>query len=66
MKTIPKTMKAIILKANGDYEQLQYVEDYNVPTPKENEVLIQIKAAAIKLEKDYGIILSTTLLTNLF
>ena len=47
MNKIPKTMKAIILKANGDYEQLQYVEDYNVPTPKENEVLIQIKAAAI-------------------
>ena len=47
MNKIPKTMKAIILKANGDYEQLQYVEDYNVPTPKENEVLIQIKAAGI-------------------
>ena len=47
MNKIPKTMKAIILKANGDYEQLQYVQNYKVPTPKKNEVLIQIKAAGI-------------------
>ena len=47
MNKIPKTMKAIILKANGDYEQLQYVQNYKVPTPKDNEVLIQIKAAGI-------------------
>lgn len=38
MKTIPKTMNAVILKAYGDYEQLEYVKNYKTPTPKENEV----------------------------
>ena len=47
MKTIPKIMSAILLNANGDYDQLEYVENYKTPTPKENEVLIQVKAAAV-------------------
>jgi len=47
MKTIPKTMSAVILKKNGDYEELEYVNNYQTPIPKENEVLIEIKAAAI-------------------
>lgn len=40
-------MHAVILKANGDYNQLEYVQNFKTPKPKENEVLIQIKAAAV-------------------
>ena len=47
MKTISQTMKAVILKANGDYNQLEFIENYQTPTPKENEVLIKVKAAGI-------------------
>ena len=47
MKIIPKTMNAILMNGNGDYNQLEYVTNYKTPTPKENEVLIQIKAAAV-------------------
>ena len=47
MKIISKTMKAIILKANGDYDKLEYVTNYPIPTPKENEVLIRVKAAGV-------------------
>jgi len=47
MNTIPKTMHAVILKDNGDYEQLEYVENFKTPIPKDNEVLIQVKAAAV-------------------
>ena len=47
MNPNPKTMKAIILKANGDYDQLEYVKNYTCPIPKDNEVLIEVKAAAV-------------------
>ena len=47
MKTIPKTMKAIILKANGDYDQLEYIKNYTCPISKDNEVLIEVKAAGV-------------------
>lgn len=47
MNNIPKTMSAVILKGNGDYDQLEYVNDFETPTPKENEVLIEVKAAGV-------------------
>ena len=47
MKTIPKTMKAIILKGHGDFDKLEYVNDFTTPKPKDNEVLIEVKAAAV-------------------
>lgn len=47
MNNIPKTMSAVILKANGDYDQLEYVNDFETPIPKENEVLIEVKAAGV-------------------
>ncbi|WP_331775828.1 alcohol dehydrogenase family protein [Sulfurospirillum sp. 1612] len=47
MQTIPKTMKAIILKGHGDYDQLSLKHDYPTPKPKANEVLIQVKAAGV-------------------
>lgn len=47
MKTIPEKMNAMILKGNGDYEQLEYVKDFKTPKPKENEVLIEVEVAGI-------------------
>ena len=47
MKMIPKTMTAVLLKANGDYDQLEYVKDYKTPEVKENEVLIEVRAAGV-------------------
>jgi NADPH:quinone reductase-like Zn-dependent oxidoreductase len=47
MQIIPKTMTAVILTANGDSDKLEYVNDYKTPIPKENEVLIEVKAAGV-------------------
>lgn len=47
MNTISKTMTAVLLKANGDYDQLEYVKDYKTPEAKENEVLIEVRAAGV-------------------
>ena len=47
MTKIPKTMNAVILTANGDYDKLEYVEDFQIPNPKDNEVLIEVKAAGV-------------------
>ena len=47
MNKIPKTMNAVLMTANGDYDKLKYVTNYETPSPKENEVLIQIKAAGV-------------------
>lgn len=40
-------MDAVVLKGNGGYDNLEYVTDFKTPIPKENEVLIEVKAAAI-------------------
>lgn len=45
--TIEKTMPAIILKGHGDYKQLEYIKNFKTPSLKENEVLIEVKAAGI-------------------
>jgi len=42
--TIPKTMKAAVLFGEGD---MRLVEDYPVPEPGPNEVLIRVQACAI-------------------
>jgi NADPH:quinone reductase-like Zn-dependent oxidoreductase len=47
MKNIPKTMPAIIMKGNGDFDQLEYVQDYPTPQLRENEVLVEVKAAGV-------------------
>jgi len=41
---VPKTMKAAVLFGEGD---LRLVDDYQVPQPEENEVLIKVAACAI-------------------
>ena len=40
-------MKAVLLTAFGGPENLKYVEDYPKPKPKENEVLVRVKAVAL-------------------
>jgi NADPH:quinone reductase-like Zn-dependent oxidoreductase len=47
MKLIPKQMNAVLLKAHGDFEQLEYSTNVAIPTPKENEVLVRVKAAGV-------------------
>ena len=47
MNTIPKTMNAILMNGNSDYDQLEYVTDYKTPIPEDNEVLIEVKAAGV-------------------
>lgn len=40
-------MHAVLLKAHGGYEQLEYREDVPVPQPQAGEVLIRIAAAGV-------------------
>jgi NADPH:quinone reductase-like Zn-dependent oxidoreductase len=40
-------MKAVLLKAHGGAEQLEYREDVPVPSPASGEVLVRIRAAAV-------------------
>jgi NADPH:quinone reductase-like Zn-dependent oxidoreductase len=40
-------MKAVLLKGNGGFDQLEHREDVPVPIPAEGEVLIQVGAAGI-------------------
>ncbi len=41
------SMKAVILTNFGGIENLKFVEDFPKPQPKENEVLIRVKAVAL-------------------
>ena len=45
--SLPKTMKAVLLKGYGGFDQLEYREDVPVPKPGTGEVLIQVGAAGI-------------------
>lgn len=47
MPNIPNTMNAVILNAFGDYDTLEYTENFPTPKPKENEVLVEVKAAGV-------------------
>jgi len=47
MTTIPRTMKAVLLKGHGGFEQLEYRDDVPVPLPKTGEVLIRVSAAGV-------------------
>ena len=44
---IPKLMHAILLTGHGEIEKLEYRSDVEVPVPKDDEVLINVKAAGI-------------------
>ena len=45
--SIPKLMDAVVLTDHGGMEKLEYRSDVEVPTPKNDEVLINVKAAGI-------------------
>ncbi|HXQ40521.1 MAG TPA: alcohol dehydrogenase family protein [Candidatus Udaeobacter sp.] len=47
MNAIPKTMKAVLLKGHGGFDQLEYRDDVPVPRPKRGEVLIRVGAAGV-------------------
>ena len=40
-------MAAVVLTDHGGMEKLEYRSDVEVPTPKDDEVLINVKAAGI-------------------
>ncbi len=42
-----KTMRAVLLKGHGGFDQLEYREDVPVPVPRDGEVLIKVGAAGI-------------------
>jgi len=44
---VPKQMHAVLLTGHGGLEKLDYRTDVSVPTPKNDEVLINVKAAGI-------------------
>jgi len=45
--SIPKLMHAVLLTSHGGMDKLEYRSDVNVPVPKEDEVLINVKGAGI-------------------
>jgi len=47
MSSIPTLMKAVLLKGNGGFEQLEYRADVPTPAPGVGEVLIKVGAAAV-------------------
>ncbi len=47
MQTLPRVMRAVLLKGNGGFDQLEHRDDVPVPMPMEGEVLIRVGAAAI-------------------
>lgn len=44
---IPEKMVAVQLMGHGDFDQLQYRQDVNVPVPGKGEVLIKVGAAGV-------------------
>jgi NADPH:quinone reductase-like Zn-dependent oxidoreductase len=47
MSDVPKTMQAMVLVGHGDMDQLIWHEDWPVPVPGHNEVLIKILACGL-------------------
>jgi len=45
--TIPKTMRAFVLTGHGDQDMLEYREDYPLPIPGPDDVLIEVSACGI-------------------
>ena len=45
--SIPKLMHAVLLTSHGGMDKLEYKSDVDVPVPKEDEVLINVKGAGI-------------------
>ena len=47
MSTIPNTMNAVLTKGHGGFEVLEFREDFKVPLPKSDQVLIKVLGAGI-------------------
>ena len=47
MRKIPETMKAVVLAGHGDLDQLVYHEDWPVPVPGDDDVLIKVHACGL-------------------
>ena len=47
MKRPPEKMRAVILTGHGGIDKLQYVEDYTVPKPNKDEVLVRVSASSV-------------------
>ena len=47
MTAIPETMRAVLLKGYGGFDQLEYREDVPVPQPEGDAVLVRIGAAGV-------------------
>jgi NADPH:quinone reductase-like Zn-dependent oxidoreductase len=47
MESLPRTMKAVLLKGHGGFDQLEYRDDMPVPVALRGEVLVRIGAAAV-------------------
>ncbi|MDJ0945333.1 MAG: alcohol dehydrogenase family protein [Kiloniellales bacterium] len=47
MTEIPKTMRAVLLTGHGGLDVLEYREDWPVPEPDANEVLIEVGACGL-------------------
>ncbi len=47
MTEIPKTMRAVLLTGHGGFDVLEYREDWPLPKPDANEVLIQVLACGL-------------------
>jgi NADPH:quinone reductase-like Zn-dependent oxidoreductase len=45
--TLPSTMRAVLLKGHGGFEQLEFRDDVPVPVPAPGEVLIRVGAAGV-------------------
>ena len=47
MTVIPSKMKALVLTGHGGMDKLEYHEDWPVPTPSTNELLIKVHACGL-------------------
>ena len=47
MPKLPETMCAVLLKGHGGPNQLEYVDDYPLPVPAKDEVLIEVHACGM-------------------
>jgi len=47
MTDIPQTMRAYVLHGHGDLDQLRFHEDWPVPQPGPDEVLVRVKACGL-------------------
>ncbi len=47
MAEFPRTMKAVLLKGYGGFDQLEYRQDAPLPVPQAGEVLIRVGAAGV-------------------